>query len=241
MDNKAEIDSSRLPRHVAIIMDGNGRWARRRGLPRLMGHRSGVKAVRRVIEEARQMGIAFLTLYAFSTENWNRPREEVEGLMELLYEYLEREFDNLKRQEIRLLVIGEIERMPAGLQERLHRVMEETASFEAMTLNLALSYGGRAELARACRKICDAVAQGRLKCSEITPEIISSNLYTAGQPDPDLVIRTSGEMRLSNFLLFQSAYSEIYVTETLWPDFTPEEFRLAIRDYQRRERRFGKV
>ncbi len=240
-DHNKAIDPNRLPAHVAIIMDGNGRWARRRGMPRIMGHRSGVKAARRIIEEARRLGIGFLTLYAFSTENWSRPRQEVEALMGLLSDYLDSEVESLKRQGIRLRAIGQVERLPEPLQRRLAEVEEETAPLEGMVLNLALSYGGRAEIAMACRRLCQEVVDGRLRCQEISPETISARLYTAGQPDPDLVIRTSGEMRLSNFLLFQAAYSELYVTNTLWPDFSPEEFRRAIVDYQQRERRFGRA
>ncbi len=231
----------KIPRHLAIIMDGNGRWARRRGMPRIMGHRQGVKAVRETVTACREIGIEVLTLYAFSKENWNRPKDEVSALMDLLYDYLERELNEMLKNGIRLMAIGEIERLPKKVQEKLSAVIKATSSNDNMVLNLALSYGGRAEIALAARKIAQKCLEGEIKPEEIDEQLIANNLYTADLPDPDLIIRTSGEMRLSNFLLFQSAYSELYITNTLWPDFNRQELTKALQDYSRRERRFGRI
>ena len=235
----SSLDPTRLPKHVAIIMDGNGRWAKRRGLPRLMGHRQGVKTVRSTIRTTRELGIPVLTLYAFSTENWMRPQTEVSGLMDLLYDYLAKELKELKENQIALRAIGEIDRLPPKVRGRLREVMEETASNSRMTLNLALSYGSRHEISLAVREIARKCVAGEIEVDEIDEELISSHLYTSGLPDPDLIIRTSGEHRLSNFLLFQAAYSELYVTPTLWPDFDRDEYIKALSEFQRRERRFG--
>lgn len=232
-------DIKNLPVHVAIIMDGNGRWAKRRALPRVMGHRQGVKAVKRVVTASREIGIRVLTLYAFSRENWRRPWEEVTALMDLLYDYLEGELEEMLQNRIALRAIGELERLPPRVRERLLETIERTSGNEGMILNLALSYGARAEIARASRLIAERCLRGEMVPDDIDEEAVSSCLYTAGLPDPDLVIRTSGERRLSNFLLFQSAYSELYITPTLWPDFGKEELLEALYDFSRRERRFG--
>ncbi len=232
---------AKIPRHLAVIMDGNGRWARRRGMPRIMGHRQGVKAVRQTVTACRELGIEVLTLYAFSKENWNRPKDEVTALMDLLYEYLERELHEMLKNGIRLEAIGEIDQLPQKVQEKLAAVMESTSSNKEMILNLALSYGGRAEIARAVQKIAQKCIAGEIRPEEIDENLVASHLDTAGLPDPDLIIRTSGEMRLSNFLLFQSAYSELYITSTLWPDFDRQELMKALKEFERRERRFGRI
>ena len=231
----------RLPVHVAIIMDGNGRWAKKRGMPRIMGHRQGVKVVREIVTAAREYGIRVLTLYAFSRENWQRPRDEVNALMDLLYEYLDNELQEMLRNNIVLFTIGETELLPRKVRDRLEETREQTRKNSGMVLNLALSYGGRSELVRACRKIAGACKNGTIDPSDIDETLLAGNLDTAGLPDPDLVIRTSGEQRISNFLLFQSAYSEFYFTSTLWPDFHRPEFDKALEDYQSRERRFGRT
>jgi undecaprenyl diphosphate synthase len=237
-----QIDPMRLPRHIAIIMDGNGRWARQRNFARLFGHRAGVNAVRTTAEACAQMGIQTLTLYAFSVENWKRPRHEVEGLWRLLRYYLKRELPNLMKDRIRLMPIGRTDSLPAMVQEDLWQVMDATACNDGMRLNLALNYGGRAELVDAVNTmIGTARLDGTLDSLEVTEEAISSHLYTAGLDDPDLLIRTSGEMRVSNFLLWQIAYSELYVTETLWPDFNRTNLLEAVIEFQSRERRFGGV
>ncbi|MGB9887578.1 MAG: isoprenyl transferase [Moorellales bacterium] len=233
------VDPGRLPRHIAIIMDGNGRWARRRGLPRVMGHRAGVEALRSVVEACLEAGIPVLTVYAFSTENWKRPQTEVNALMELLVEYMRKELPELKRNGVQVRPIGELSSLPEAVQTELRRAQEETRNEKALVLNVAVNYGGRAELVRAVRMISQAVAAGILSPENIDEQTVADHLYTAGLPDPDLIIRPSGEMRLSNFLLWQSAYSELWVTPTLWPDFTAAELWTAIREYQRRHRRFG--
>jgi len=233
------LDRTRLPRHVAIIMDGNGRWARGRGLPRVMGHRAGIKSVRGAAEFAREVGIEVLTLYAFSVENWKRPAAEVSTLMRLLNEYLRRELSSLMKNEIRLNVLGDFEGLPALVQRQLERVMKETQENRRMTLNLALNYGGRSEIVRAARRIAEQVKAGKLKPALLDEELFSRFLYTDGQPDPDLLIRTSGEHRISNFLLWQISYAELYLTPKFWPDFGKADFLEALKEYQRRERRFG--
>jgi undecaprenyl diphosphate synthase len=236
------IDPKRLPNHIAIIMDGNGRWARQRNRARIFGHRAGVSSVRTTVETCAQMGISTLTLYAFSVENWKRPRHEVEGLWRLLRYYLKRELDSLMRNDIQLVAIGRIESLPGMVQDDLQDVMDRTVHNGGMRLNLAINYGGRTELVDAVNALIDnARLEGTLDSLEISEESISSHLYTAGLHDPDLLIRTSGEMRVSNFLLWQIAYSELYVTETLWPDFKRTSLLEAIMDYQGRERRFGGV
>jgi len=229
----------RLPRHVAIIMDGNGRWARAKGFPRVMGHRAGIKSVRAAAELAREVGIKFLTLYAFSVENWKRPTDEVSTLMRLLNEYLRRELSNLMKNGIRLNVLGDFGGLPALVRRHLERVMEETRENRKMVLNLALNYGSRSEIVHAARRVAEQVKAGKLKVSQLNEELFSRFLYTDGQPDPDLLIRTSGEQRISNFLLWQISYAELYISPKLWPDFGKADFLEALRDYQCRERRFG--
>jgi undecaprenyl diphosphate synthase len=237
-----QIDPTRLPGHIAVIMDGNGRWARQRNYPRIMGHRAGVDAVRTVTETSAQLGIEALTLYAFSVENWKRPRHEVEALWRLLRHYLRRELPTLLEHDIQLVAIGRIESLPEVVQRDLDAVMRKTASNQGMRLNLAVNYGGRTELVDAINSIIDnARAEGNLDSLEVNEEAIDRHLYTAGLRDPDLLIRTSGELRVSNFLLWQIAYSEIHVTSTLWPDFTRTNLLEAIIDYQQRERRFGGI
>jgi undecaprenyl diphosphate synthase len=232
-------DASPLPRHVAVIMDGNGRWARQRGLPRVEGHRMGVRAVREVVECARELGIPYLTLYAFSLENWGRPEPEVRTLMVLLQEFLASELPLMRKHRIRLRVIGEQASLPFGVRKILDRTMSATAANEEMTLTLGLSYAGRNEIVRAARKIAAEAAAGTLAPERVTEEHFSARLDTAGMPDPDLVIRTSGELRISNFLLWQSAYAEFVFTDVLWPDFGKPEFLQALEEFSRRHRRFG--
>jgi undecaprenyl diphosphate synthase len=235
-----QLDPKRLPGHIAIIMDGNGRWARRRNFPRILGHKAGVDPVRIVVETCAQLGLEALTLYAFSVENWKRPRHEIEGLWRLLRLYLRRELPNLMQNEIQLMAIGRLESLPAPVQEELQAAVDKTVQNRGMRLNLAINYGGRTELVDAVNSILDnARVDGSLSSLEVTEEAIAGHLYTAGLRDPDLLIRTSGEMRISNFLLWQVAYAELYVTETLWPDFTRTELLEAIFEYQNRERRFG--
>lgn len=225
------------PRHVAIIMDGNGRWAKARGLSRSDGHRAGVETARQVVEEALDLGLGHLTLYTFSTENWSRPAEEVRFLFELLVDFITRELPDLEKRGVQLRILGEASELPFAARKALSHACSRTSRNSRMILNLALNYSGREEITRACRLYLEAGGQG----AGLTPEALEPFLYTAGQPDPDLVIRTSGEVRVSNFLLFQTAYSEFYFTKTLWPDFSPEELRAAIADYMTRSRRFGGV
>jgi undecaprenyl diphosphate synthase len=237
-----QIDPKRLPSHIAIIMDGNGRWARQRNFPRILGHRAGVSVVRTTAETCARMGIETLTLYAFSVENWKRPRHEVEGLWRLLRYYLRRELTTLMKNDIQLVAIGRVESLPTPVQDDLQRVMDTTSHNRGMRLNLAINYGGRTEIVDAVNAMIDnARLEGTLESLEVTEDTIASHLYTSGLRDPDLLIRTSGEMRISNFLLWQIAYSELYVTDTLWPDFTRMNLLEAILDYQNRERRFGGI
>ncbi len=232
-----EVDFDRLPAHVAVIMDGNGRWAAQRHLPRVEGHRAGIDAVRDVVETSARLGVEVLTLYAFSVENWKRPPAEVSVLMGLLKRYLRLELENLQANDIRFQVIGRPEDLPADVQRELDAGQERTSANGGMLFNIALNYGGRAEIVEAARR---AIRQG-LEPSELDEQRFGDLLYTAGQPDPDLLIRTSGEMRVSNFLLWQIAYAEIWVTETLWPDFRARHLLQAILDYQKRERRYGGI
>jgi len=235
----AAIDWEHLPRHVAIIMDGNGRWAAGRGQPRIAGHRAGVEAVRSAVDTGARLGLGALTLYAFSTENWKRPRLEVDALMRMLRRYLRLELDEIGRQNIRFQAIGRIGGLALNVQREISRATERTAGNSGMVLNVALNYGGRAEIVDACRKATARLAAEGLGPEDLTEERISRELYTEGLPELDLLVRTSGELRLSNFLLWQTAYSEIYVTETLWPDFRRVHLLEAIVDFQRRDRRFG--
>ncbi len=233
------IDKERLPRHVAIIMDGNGRWATRRGMSRIAGHRRGKDSVKEVVETARRLGIPFLSLYAFSSENWQRPRDEVAALMKFLRHYLVVELKRMNRNGIRLVPIGNLRKLPREVQAALRNAVEQTRLNTGMTVILAVSYGGREELTEAMRGIARRVRRGEIDPEDVDQELVAAHLATAGVPDPDLLIRTSGEMRVSNFLLWQLAYTEIYVTDTLWPDFREREFLEAIAHFQRRERRFG--
>ena len=235
MDFKQE----KLPLHVAIIMDGNGRWAIQRNLPRLEGHMAGIESVRETVTATREIGISYLTLYAFSKENWSRPKEEVHGLLQLLELYLQKELPMMMEHEIRFRAIGDLDDLPKKLQAMLNDVMQKTEKHEALTLNIALSYSGREEIVQAVRSVVKDMKAGRIK--RINERVFARYLYTAAMPDPDLLIRTSGEMRLSNFLLWQMAYTEIYVTETLWPDFRREAYEEALLEFTRRERRFGSL
>jgi undecaprenyl diphosphate synthase len=237
-----ELDTNMpVPRHVAIIMDGNGRWAEERRQPRLFGHKAGVDSVREIVETAREIGIEVLTLYAFSTENWNRPSGEVSGLMGLLKSYLQLELRTMLRNDIRLHCLGQQDRLPEDVRAILQQTIDDTQSCQSMTLNLALSYGGRSELVLALREIAKQCQDGDLDWRMLSESMVSEHLFTAGQPDPDLLIRTGGEHRLSNFLLWQASYAELYFTDTRWPDFRKTQFLEAINIFNRRQRRFGKV
>ncbi len=229
----------KIPQHVAIIMDGNGRWAKQRGLPRLEGHRRGVETVRTVVDAARELGIRYITLYAFSVENWKRPADEVSGLMGLLDYFLKRELDNLIKNRVRLLTIGRTDALPANVQRELNRVVEATSGFTEWTLVLALNYGSRTEIADAARAYATAVVAGTEKLADASWENFSRYLYTAKIPEPDLLIRTSGEQRVSNFMLMQCAYSEMVFTPVLWPDFGKADLQAALDEYRKRERRYG--
>jgi undecaprenyl diphosphate synthase len=241
MSQRPVIDSARVPRHVAIIMDGNGRWAQRRHQPRLYGHKVGVESVQEIVETARKIGVEILTLYAFSSENWKRPAAEVSGLMSILKSYVQSELSKMLQNNIRFTCIGELEQLPVEVREVLEQAKVRTAHNTELVLNLALSYGSRAELVRVVQKIAAACAAGTLSESEIDENLINGYLDTAGMVDPDLLIRTGGEARLSNFLLWQASYSEIYFTDVMWPDFRTEAFLQAIADFQQRERRFGRI
>ncbi|MFY9270032.1 MAG: isoprenyl transferase [Candidatus Manganitrophaceae bacterium] len=235
------IDPRNLPRHVAMIMDGNGRWAAEKNLPRIEGHRRGIQSVREIITLSREIGIEILTLFAFSNENWQRPASEISQLMMFLEKYLKRELKTMMENRIRFRTIGQIDRLPASVIRRIRLVEEETEQNEAMTLVLALSYGGRAEVVDAVKRILEAFQQEKISIKDLDEERFSRYLYTDGIPDPDLMIRSSGEIRISNFLLWQIAYTELYFTKTYWPDFRRKDFLLALLDYQGRERRFGLV
>ena len=235
------IDATRLPRHLAIIMDGNGRWAKQQGLLRALGHESGTKSVKVIIEATAKLGIEFLTLYAFSTENWNRPKLEVETLMRVLINSLKKELTTLQKNNIKLTAIGNLEQLPKSAQKELLDVIDKTKDNTKMTLTLALSYGSRDEIVNAVRNICNKVKNNIISIDTIDDSIINEHLYTQNLPDVDLLIRTSGEHRISNFLLWQIAYAELYFTDILWPDFKEQDLYEAIISYQKRERRFGKT
>lgn len=237
---KEMIDMTRLPKHIAIIMDGNGRWAKERGFDRTFGHQNGVTSVRETTEAAAEIGIQYLTLYAFSTENWSRPQYEVDALMELLIDTIERETPTLNKNNVRLLAIGDLSRLPGNAGEKLQRCIAQTSSNTGLGLVLALSYSSRWEITNAVKSICRDVQDGKYSIDNIDTDLISNHLTTRSIPDPDLLIRTSGEERISNFLLWQIAYSELYFTETHWPEFKKESFYQAICEFQKRERRFGK-
>ena len=230
-----------IPQHIAIILDGNGRWAKAKGMPRNYGHIQGAKTVEEICEVAYNMGINYLTVYAFSTENWNRPKEEVDALMALLVDTIAKETPTLMKNNIRLQTIGDLGRLPQATHDNFVACIEETSENTGLTLVIALSYSSRWELIRATQMVASAVKEGKMLIEDINEEVIGSYLTTSDMPDPDLLIRTSGELRISNFLLWQLAYSELYFTDCLWPEFTPEEFYHAIVDYQHRERRFGKT
>ncbi len=234
-------DHSKLPRHVAIIMDGNGRWAEQRGLPRAMGHKAGVESVREIVETAGELNIEVLTLYAFSTENWRRPAMEVQALMTLLRAYLESQLAHMLEKGVRLRCSGQIDRLPKDVQALLQKAIDQTAANRGLILNLALSYGGRGEIVRAAQRLAQQCLNGSLKPDDITEERFGGELYTAGLPDPDLLIRTGGESRLSNFRLWQTSYSELHFSPILWPDFRKPQFLAALLDFQGRQRRFGKT
>lgn len=241
MTLKEQIDSNRLPKHIAIIMDGNGRWAKEQGKPRLFGHQSAIQSVREVNEACAELGVSYLTLYAFSTENWKRPGDEVGGLMNLLGQTIKNETKTLLKNNIRLQAIGDLDRLPKVNRDQLNGAIEATSHCTRMTLTLALSYSSRWEITEASRRMATAVKEGRLQPEKITEDTVSNYLVTAGMPDPELLIRTSGELRISNFLLWQLAYSELYFTNKYWPDFRKDDLYEAILDYQHRERRFGKT
>nr|WP_311460165.1 isoprenyl transferase [uncultured Capnocytophaga sp.] len=235
------IEKEMLPKHLAIIMDGNGRWAKQQGKQRIFGHEKGAKTVREIIQEASQLGIPYLTLYAFSTENWNRPKLEVEALMHLLSRYLQKEVAIMQKNNIRLNAIGDLESLPSKVRKELYKAMEQTKDNTSTTVSLALAYGGQQELLQMTQQLARKVQQGLLSPEQITPQEIQKALYTQEIPPVDLLIRTSGECRISNFLLWQIAYAELYFTDVLWPDFTPEQLHKALLNYQNRERRFGKT
>jgi undecaprenyl diphosphate synthase len=238
---KESIDLSRLPSHVAVIMDGNGRWAKKNGKPRIFGHRNGVKSVREVTEAAAELGVSYLTLYAFSTDNWNRPRLEVNALMGLLVETLRQEIDTLNKNDIRLNAIGDLSKLPRKSYQALIEGIQNTKQNKRMVLTLALNYGGRWEITEAIKKISLECLKGRIDPHQIDESIVSDYLGTSRMPDPELMIRTSGEQRISNYLLWQFAYTELYFTPVFWPDFRKKDFYLALIDYQNRERRFGRI
>ncbi|HEY9737929.1 MAG TPA: isoprenyl transferase [Trichocoleus sp.] len=237
----ADLIRERLPKHVAVIMDGNGRWAKRRGLPRVLGHRQGVDTLKKLLRCCRDWGIEALTAYAFSTENWGRPVEEVDFLMTLFERVLRQELAEMMEEDVRIRFVGNLAALPKSLQAEIDYAVNQTKGNKGISFAIATNYGGRQEIVQACRAIADQVQQGHIAPEDITEALFSRHLYTADLSDPDLLIRTSGEMRISNFLLWQLAYAEIYVTETLWPDFDQSEFHQAIYAYQQRDRRFGKV
>mgnify|MGYP000853429739 CR=1 FL=1 len=241
MDLKEQIDKTKLPQHVAIIMDGNGRWAKKRGNQRIFGHQNGVKAVRETIEAAAELQLKFITLYAFSTENWRRPQDEVNTLMHLLITTLNSELENLKKNNIRLKTIGDLNSLPKDVSEKLKNTIDETANNSGLTLTIALSYSGRWEMTEAIKRIAQDSSKGTINPEDINEDVVYNYMQSSFMPYPELLIRTSGEFRVSNFLLWQMAYTEFYFTDILWPDFRKEDFFKAIINFQKRERRFGKI
>ena len=237
------IDKSRIPTHIAVVMDGNGRWAQKRNLPRLSGHNAGMKAMNEIVRKSVELGVKYLTVYAFSTENWKRAADEINGIFKLLVFYVDKELKELHEHNIKVTALGDYSKLPEAAVERIEKALKTTENNTGMQFNIAINYGGRDEIARAVRNICTQINSGLVSPEDVDEEMISANLYTgesyAKVPDPDLVIRTSGEMRISNFLIWQSAYSEFVFTDVLWPDFSREEFEKAISEYQSRERRFG--
>ena len=238
---KETIDRNNIPKHIAIIMDGNGRWAKQKGAMRIFGHRNAIQSVREAIEGSGELGVNYLTLFSFSTENWSRPKEEVEALMDLLVQTIVAETGLMMKNKVRLNAIGDLESLPKSTYDKLVEVMKQTSTNPGLTVNLALSYSGQWELTKAAQRIAQKVSEGKLSPGEITQQTLADHLDTAGIPDPELMIRTSGEYRISNFLLWQLAYTELYFSDVLWPDFRKEHLFAAIEDYQKRERRFGKT
>ncbi|SFM31715.1 undecaprenyl diphosphate synthase [Gracilibacillus orientalis] len=236
-----ETVSENMPKHIAIIMDGNGRWAKKRGMPRVAGHREGMDNVKRIVKAANQLQVEILTLYAFSTENWKRPLTEVEYIMKLPIDFLQHYLPELVDENVRIQTIGEFDDLPKNTKAAIMRAKEQTADNTGLILNIAINYGSRFEMIRSIREICQEVQEGKYEIEEITETTLSDHLYTSHIKDPDLLIRTSGELRLSNFLLWQSAYTELWFTDTLWPDFSKEEFEKAINDFQKRKRRYGGI
>lgn len=236
-----ELDMDKIPEHIGIIMDGNGRWAKKRNLPRTLGHKAGVETIRRVIKEGDRLGIKYMTLYAFSTENWKRPKDEVGALMKLLVQYLKQEIDELDSKGVVINVLGDISKLPKDCIEEISRAKDRTKDNHGIVMNVALNYGGRDELVKAMKNIGEDIKAGKIEIEDINEEMVNKNLYTTGMPDPDIIIRPSGEQRLSNFLLWQSAYSELWYSDICWPDFTEKDLRKAIYDYQNRDRRFGGI
>ena len=236
-----QLDMSNIPEHIAIIMDGNGRWAKERNMPRTYGHKAGVETIREIVKESSKLGVKYLTLYAFSTENWARPKEEVDTLMKLLVQYLRNEFEELNKNNVIINSIGDISKLPKVCYDELNNAYEKTKNNTGLTLNLALNYGGRVEIVNSVKEIAKLVEENKIKVDDIDEKMIEKYLYTSGMPDPDIIIRPSGEQRLSNFLLWQCAYSEFWYSDVKWPDFTKENLIEAIFDYQNRDRRFGKV
>lgn len=235
------LDMNKIPQHIAIIMDGNGRWAKKRKLPRSVGHKAGVETIRKIVKESKRLGIKYLTLYAFSTENWKRPKEEVGALMQLLVAYLKKEVEELHKNGVKIKVLGDVSKFPEECEIELNKAMEKTKNNTDINLNLALNYGGRDEIVRAMSLIVEDLENNKIKKEDICEGLISNYIYTKGMPDPDLIIRPSGEQRLSNFLLWQCAYSEFWYSDIAWPDFKEEDLQKAILDYQNRDRRFGGV
>ncbi|MBK1810656.1 isoprenyl transferase [Clostridium sp. YIM B02505] len=240
-DESIDLNYDNIPKHIAIIMDGNGRWAKQRNLPRTLGHKAGVETIRRIIKECDKLGVKYITLYAFSTENWKRPKDEVSALMDLLVEYLKKEFDELNKSNVVINHIGDISKLPQRCSKELISAYEKTKDNTGIVMNLALNYGGRSEIIDGIKKIAQDIKDGKLKIEDIDEEVISSHMYTKGMPDPDLIIRPSGEQRLSNFLLWQCAYSEFWYSNINWPDFSESDLHKAIYDYQNRDRRFGGI
>lgn len=240
-NEEISLDMDNIPKHIAIIMDGNGRWAKKRKLPRTMGHKAGVETIRRVLKEADKIGVKYMTLYAFSTENWKRPKDEVNALMKLLIQYLRQEINELHKNGVKINVLGDMSKLPKECQGEIEKSVLKTENNTGITMNIALNYGGRDEILRAVKLISEDVSKGIIKSSEIDDTIFESYLYTKGVPDPDIIIRPSGEQRLSNFLLWQCAYSEFWYSDICWPDFKESDLHRAIYDFQKRDRRFGGV
>lgn len=234
-----DIDYSKLPSHIAVIMDGNGRWATKKGVPKLSGHKAGMEALKKIVRKSGEIGVEYLTVYAFSTENWKRSTEEVGGIFQILVYYMERELKEIHKQNVKVNILGDYSAIPKKAENAVSEALELTKDNTGLKFNIALNYGGRDEICRAVKSLAKEIKEGVISPEDVTEEIIASKLYTGGMPDPDLIIRTSGELRLSNFLLWQSAYSEFYFTEVLWPDFDEDEYLKAIESFQHRKRNFG--